>query len=147
LPAIFKLHKLSAQIAALQGAMQKKEKEFAHIVKVGRTELQEAVPITLGQEFSAFAEAFARDRWRVFKCEERLRLVNLGGTAVGTGLTAPRSYIFLVIETLRRVTGLGLARGETVTDQTANSDCFVEVSGILKPTHRTCARFPGICAF
>ena len=130
--AIFKLRELSAQIAGLQGVLQKKEKEFAKIVKIGRTELQEAVPITLGQEFGAFSEAIARDRWRVFKCEERLRLVNIGGTAVGTGLTAPREYIFLVIETLRRVTGLGLARGENLVDQTANSDSFVEVSGILK---------------
>jgi len=130
--AIFALRELSPAIASLQGAFQKKEKEFAKIVKIGRTELQEAVPITLGQEFSAFAEAFARDRWRTFKCEERLRLVNLGGTAVGTGLTAPRSYIYLVIEILRQETGLGLARGETVLDQTANSDSLVEVSGILK---------------
>jgi len=130
--AILKFRQLSPQIAALQGVFQKKEKEFAKVVKVGRTELQEAVPITLGQEFGAFSEAIARDRWRVFKCEERLRLVNLGGTAVGTGLTAPRSYIFLVIETLRQITGLGLARGENVLDQTANSDSFVEVSGILK---------------
>jgi aspartate ammonia-lyase len=59
-------------------------------------------------------------------------LVNIGGTAVGTGITAPRSYIFLVIEKLRDITGLGLTRGENVLDQTANSDCFVEVSGILK---------------
>ncbi|MCU0665511.1 MAG: aspartate ammonia-lyase [Candidatus Omnitrophica bacterium] len=130
--AIFKFRELSAQIAGLQGVFQKKEKEFAKVVKIGRTELQEAVPITLGLEFSAFSEAVARDRWRAFKCEERLRLVNIGGTAVGTGLTAPRSYIFLVIETLRQATGLGLARGETVLDQTANSDSFVEVSGILK---------------
>jgi aspartate ammonia-lyase len=129
---ILKFRELSQNIAELQGSFQRKEKEFAKIVKIGRTELQEAVPITLGQEFSAFAEAIARDRWRVFKCEERLRLVNIGGTAVGTGLTAPRSYIFLVIETLRQVTGLGLSRGETVLDQTANSDSFVEVSGILK---------------
>ncbi|MFZ2384650.1 MAG: aspartate ammonia-lyase [Candidatus Omnitrophota bacterium] len=130
--AILKFRELSAQIAALQGALQNKEKEFAKVVKIGRTELQEAVPITLGREFGAFSEAIARDRWRVFKCEERLRIVNIGGTAVGTGLTAPREYIFLVIETLRRVTGLGLARGENLVDQTANSDSFVEVSGILK---------------
>jgi aspartate ammonia-lyase len=129
---IFDFRKLSQKITQLQGSLQKKEKEFAKIVKIGRTELQEAVPITLGQEFSAFAEAIARDRWRTFKCEERLRLVNIGGTAVGTGIAAPRSYIFLVIETLREVTGLGLSRGETVLDQTANSDSFVEVSGILK---------------
>jgi len=112
--------------------LQRKEKEFAGIVKVGRTELQEAVPMTLGAEFSAWAEAVARDRWRTFKCEERLRVVNLGGTAVGTGLGAPRDYIFLVIEKLRVLTGLGISRGENSVGETANADSFVEVSGILK---------------
>jgi aspartate ammonia-lyase len=128
---IFALRALSAQAAALQGAFQRKEQEFASVVKMGRTEMQEAVPVTLGAEFGAFAEAFSRDRWRTFKCEERLRVVNLGGTAVGTGLTAPRSYIFLVIDKLREATGLGLSRGENLLDQTANTDCFVEVSGML----------------
>lgn len=130
--AIYRLRDLAQVIADLQGAFQEKEKEFAAIVKMGRTELQEAVPITLGAEFSAFAEAFSRDRWRTFKCEERLRVVNLGGTAVGTGLAAPRDYIFLVIEKLREVTGLGLSRGENILGETANADAFVEVSGILK---------------
>lgn len=130
--AIFLLRDLSNAIAHLQGAFQEKEKEFAAIVKLGRTELQEAVPITLGAEFSAFAEAFSRDRWRTFKCEERLRVVNLGGTAVGTGLAAPRNYIFLVIEKLREVTGLGLSRGENIMGETAHADSFVEVSAILK---------------
>ncbi len=130
--AIYRLRDLAQAIAGLQGAFQEKEKEFAAIVKLGRTELQEAVPITLGAEFSAFAEAFSRDRWRTFKCEERLRVVNLGGTAVGTGLAAPRDYIFLVIEKLREVTGLGLSRGENIMGETANADAFVEVSGILK---------------
>ncbi len=130
--AIFLLRDLSKAIAHLQGAFQEKEKEFAAIVKLGRTELQEAVPITLGAEFSAFAEAFSRDRWRTFKCEERLRVVNLGGTAVGTGLAAPRNYIFLVIEKLREVTGMGLSRGENIMGETAHADSFVEVSAILK---------------
>ena len=130
--AILKIRRLADEIAGLQGEFQKKEKEFAAIVKMGRTELQLAVPLTLGMEFSAFAQAFARDRWRTFKCEERLRIVNLGGTAVGTGLVAPRNYIFRVIEKLREITGLGLARGENLVDQTANIDLFVEVSGILK---------------
>jgi aspartate ammonia-lyase len=123
---------LSQTIARVQGAFQKKEKEFAKIVKVGKTELQEAVPITLGGEFSAFGEALARDRWRTFKCEERLRVVNIGGTAVGTGLSSPRSFIFLVIEKLREISGLGLSRGENLLEATANTDPFVEVSGILK---------------
>ena len=130
--AILLLRELSQTIARVQGSFQRKEKEFARIVKVGKTELQEAVPITLGAEFSAFGEAMARDRWRTFKCEERLRVVNLGGTAVGTGLNAPRSYIFLAVEKLREVTGLGLSRGENLLDATANTDPFVEVSGILK---------------
>jgi aspartate ammonia-lyase len=129
---IFKLRSLSESLAALQNEFQYKEQEFADIIKTGRTELQEAVPITLGAEFSAFAEAFARDRWRTFKAEERIRLVNIGGTAVGTGLTAPRKYIFLVIEKLRQLTGQGLSRGENCVDQTANADCFVEVSGIMQ---------------
>jgi aspartate ammonia-lyase len=129
--AIYGLRELSAALAALQGAFQRMEKDFAGIVKLGRTEMQDAVPMTLGAEFSAFAEAFARDRWRTFKCEERLRVVNLGGTAIGTGLTAPRSYIFLVIEKLREVTGLGLTRAENLLDATANADCFVEVAGSL----------------
>ncbi len=126
------LRKLSQSAAELQGAFQKKEKEFAEVVKIGRTEFEAAVPMTLGAEFSAFAEALGRDRWRTFKCEERLRTVNLGGTAVGTGLGAPQRYIFLVIEKLREVTGLGLNRAENLVDQTANQDSFVEVSGILK---------------
>ena len=130
--SIFGLRRLSSAIATLQGAFQEKEKALGAIVKIGRTELQEAVPMTLGAEFAAFSEAFSRDRWRTFKGEERLRVVNLGGTAVGTGLTAPRDFIFLVIEKLREVTGLGLSRGENLTGETANADVFVEVSGILK---------------
>ena len=129
---MFKLSSLSEQIAELQGAFQLKEKEFSHIIKIGRTELQDAVPITLGLEFSAFAEAFGRDRWRMFKSQERIRTVNIGGTAVGTGLTAPRDYIFLVIEKLRTITNLGICRADNLVDNTANNDAFVEVSGIIK---------------
>ncbi len=130
--AILGLKTLSEAAAQLQGAFQQKEKEFVGIIKIGRTELQEAVPLTLGAEFAAFAEAAARDRWRTFKCEERLRVVNLGGTAIGTGLGAPHRYIFLLIEKLREITGLGLSRSENMIDATANADPFVEVSGILK---------------
>lgn len=130
--AIDLLRELNVNISDLQRAFQEKEDEFAHIIKIGHTEMQEAVPLTLGAEFGAFAEAVARDRWRTFKCEERLRIVNIGGTAIGTGLTAPRNYIFLVIEKLREISGIGLSRGENCIDQTANADVFVEVSGILK---------------
>ncbi len=130
--AIRLLQPLSEACAQLQGALQKKEAEFASILKLGRTEMQDAVPITLGQEFSAWAEAVARDRWRLYKVEERLREVNLGGTAVGTGLNAERKYVFGVVERLRALTGIGLARDENMIDTTQNADVFVEVSGLLK---------------
>ena len=117
--------------ASLQGALQKKEREFADIVTTGRTELQPAVPMTLGAIFSGFAEAAGRDRWRTFKCEERVRTVNLGGTAVGSGLAAPRAYIFRVTDILRELTGYPLARAENLVDQTANIDSLVEIVGIL----------------
>lgn len=130
--AIRRLRDLEREVVALLEEFQNKEKAFAHIVKVGRTQLQDAVLITLGREMSAYAEAFGRDRWRIYKCEERLRVLNLGGTAVGTGLAAPRQYIFRVTEHLRSITGLGLARSENLVETTQNNDVFVEVSGILK---------------
>jgi aspartate ammonia-lyase len=132
LAAIRGLRVLEASVLALQEEFQGLEKRFAHVVKVGRTQFQDAVLTTLGREMSAYAEAFNRDRWRIYKCEERLRVVNLGGTAIGTGLGAPRDFIFRAIEVLRANTGIGLARAENLIDATQNADVFVEVSGILK---------------
>jgi len=130
--AITRLRQLEREIVALLEAFQEQEKATAHIVKVGRTQLQDAALTTVGREMAAYAEAFGRDRWRIYKCEERLRVVNLGGTAIGTGLGAPRQYIFRVVEQLRAITGLGLARAENLVEATQNADVFVEVSGILK---------------
>ena len=130
--AIRLLRQLEQSVLELQEAFQQKEKEFAHIVKIGRTQLQDAVLTTLGREMSAYAEAFNRDRWRIYKCEERLRVVNLGGTAIGTGLGAPKQFIFTVVDRLRESTSIGLARAENLIDGTQNADVFVEVSGILK---------------
>jgi aspartate ammonia-lyase len=130
--AIRLLRLLEQSVLELQEAFQQKEKEFTHIVKIGRTQLQDAVLTTLGREMSAYAEAFNRDRWRIYKCEERLRVVNLGGTAIGTGLGAPRKFIFRVTDRLRENTGIGLARSENLIDSTQNTDVYVEVSGILK---------------
>jgi aspartate ammonia-lyase len=130
--AIGRLRKLEEQVVGLQEAFQAKERQFAQVVKVGRTQLQDAVLLTLGREMSAYAEAFSRDRWRIYKCEERLRVVNLGGTAIGTGLGAPRQFLFRVVENLRQLSGLGLARAENLVEATQNADVFVEVSGILR---------------
>ena len=117
--AILALHDLERSVVTLQEAFQAKEKQLAQVVKIGRTELQDAVLTTLGREMAAYADALARDRWRIYKCEERLRVVNLGGTAIGTGLGAPRQYIFRVVERLREITGLGLARAENLIDGNA----------------------------
>ena len=130
--AIASLRTLEAAVVELQEAFQRKERELADVVKVGRTEMQDAVLITLGREMGAYAEAFTRDRWRIYKCEERLRVVNLGGTAIGTGLGAPRAYIFRVVDVLRELCGFGLARAENLVEATQNADVFVEVSGMLK---------------
>jgi len=130
--AIQLLRALEREVVGLLEEFQEKEKAFAHVVKIGRTQLQDAVLVTLGREMSAYAEAFGRDRWRIYKCEERLRVINLGGTAIGTGLAAPRQYIFQVVEHLRSITGLGVARAENMIEATQNTDVFVEVSGILK---------------
>jgi len=143
LAAIERLHVLEGAVVGLQEALQAQERALAHVVKVGRTELQDAVLITLGRELGAYAEALGRDRWRISKCEERLRVVNLGGTAVGTGLGAPRQYIFRVVDALREVSGVGLARAENLLEATQNADAFVEVSGLLKTLAVTLVKVSG----
>jgi aspartate ammonia-lyase len=129
--ALWLLKDLEAAVSRLQEAFQAKESAFAQVVKVGRTECMDAVPLTLGMEFGAFAEAISRDRWRIFKCRERIKQVSLGGTAIGTGLGAPREFIFRAADHLRALTGLPISRAENLVDATANADPFVEVSGIL----------------
>lgn len=143
LAAIRLLLPLSQAMADLQAALQSKEAEFAGVLKLGRTEMQDAVPLTLGQEFSAYAQAVARDRWRLYKVEERLRQVNLGGTAVGTGLNADRRYLYAVVDKLRALSGVGLARAENPIDPTQNADVFVEVSGLLKAAAVNLAKIAG----
>jgi aspartate ammonia-lyase len=134
--AIELLRELSGECAKLQESLQQKENELEGIPKLGRTELMDAVPVTLGAEFGAYAQAIARDRWRLYKSEERLRQVNLGGAAVGRDAAAPdsqyRKYRQRVIEVLREITGIGLAAAEYPMDITQNCDVFVEVSGLLK---------------
>ncbi len=130
--AMFACGELEQAVSELADAFQRKEKQFADIVKLGRTQLQDAVLTTLGREMGGYAEAFSKDRWRIYKCRERLRTVNLGGTAIGTGLGAPQKYIFMVADELRKITNLPIARAENLCQATANWDEIVEVSGILK---------------
>ncbi len=130
--AIKEIRTLSDECSKLQESLQKKELEYADVIKLGRTELMDALPITLGQEFGSYAQAIARDRWRIYKVEERLRQINLGGTAVGTGSNTSRKFTYRVTDILRDLTDMGLARAEYPMDLTQNNDVFVEVSGLLK---------------
>lgn len=130
--ALTLLVELETRVSRLQEALQVKEGELRDVVKVGRTELTDAVPMTLGMTFGAFADSVARDRWRIFKSRERIKKVNLGGTAIGTGLGAPRDYVLKVTNTLRDIVCLPVSRAENLVDATQNMDSLVEVSGMLK---------------
>lgn len=129
---LWKLKNLEKELIGLINSCQQKETSFAAVVKIGRTQLQDAVLTTLGRSFGAFADAFARDRWRIEKCRERVRVVNLGGTAIGTGIGAPKQYIFSVTDYLREIAAVPVARSENLIDATQNCDPFVEVMGMLK---------------
>lgn len=130
--SIYLLRELADSFAKLQNSLQKKENEFKNVLKLGRTQFQDAVPITLGQEFGAYAQAIARDRWRIYNAEERLRSVNLGGTAVGNSISAPKDYVLNVNSILKKITKLPIAKSEDLIDATQNMDVFVEVHGLIK---------------
>lgn len=130
--ALYQLKELQDSFAVLQNTCQQKEHEFKNVVKIGRTQLQDAVPITLGQEFGAYGQAFARDRWRIYNAEERLRSVNLGGTAIGSSVAAQKDYVLNVNSILKKITKLPIAKAEDLIDATQNLDVFVEVHGIVK---------------
>ncbi|MBC5625322.1 aspartate ammonia-lyase [Clostridium sp. NSJ-49] len=122
-------------LKALEIAFSEKAREFADIVKMGRTEMQDAVPISLGAEFKAFSRAIGRDVKRIDAVKEELLGVNLGGTAVGTGITASRKYMDTVVDELSNVSGLNVYQVEDLIDGTQNLDKYSEVSSQLK----TCA--------
>jgi aspartate ammonia-lyase len=126
------LEVLKKEVVLLINELRKKEKEFSSILKIGRTELQDAVPITLGMEFSAWAEAISRDRQRLEKTQERLREINLGGTAVGTGLNAHPDFSMKAIGFLNQISKLSLIKANNMFENTQNCDVFANASGALK---------------
>lgn len=129
---LWRLECVAKATTGLQDALQQKEIEFADVLKIGRTEMQDAVPVTLGQEFAAWAQAVGRDLGRLQNVSERLSTVNLGGTAVGTGINADLEYIRHASDILTQLTGLSLRRAENMMDITQNCDAFTEVSGAVK---------------
>jgi aspartate ammonia-lyase len=130
--SIYLLKELSDSFSYLKNSLQKKETEFKNILKLGRTQFQDAVPVTLGQEFGAYTEAIARDVLRISNCEEKLKFVNLGGTAVGNSVSAPKEFVANVNNALKKITKLPIGKSENLIDATQNLDSFVEVHGIIK---------------
>ncbi|MBN1196694.1 MAG: aspartate ammonia-lyase [Candidatus Aminicenantes bacterium] len=126
------LRRLHDAVEELQKRLQEKEREFAGFLKVGRTELQDAMPLSLGQEFSAWAEAMTRFRWRLNKAMDWVREVNISGTAVGTGINADHRYRAAVVERLRRRVEEPLTLSRNLVDATQNADQLVEVSGLVR---------------
>lgn len=126
------IDKLLNAMEALRQTFVQKAKEFDDIIKMGRTHLQDAVPIRLGQEFEAYARVLARDIKRVSQTRENLYEVNMGATAVGTGLNAEPKYIERVVELMRNFTGYPLQNAEHLVDATQNTDAYTEVSSALK---------------
>jgi len=111
---------------------QKKAKEFDHVIKMGRTHLQDAVPIRLGQEFEAYSRVIKRDIQRIQETKENLYEINMGATAIGTALNANPEYIKLVVKFLRDISELPLKNAENLVDSTQNTDAYTEVSSALK---------------
>lgn len=126
------LEKTHADLLRLYDVLMEKSEEFDSIIKMGRTQMQDAVPIRLGQEFAAYAGAIQRDIWRIGKVKKELKTVNLGGTAIGTSINADRGYVRSVVPMLDKITGLNLVQAENLVDATQNLDAFVAVSGIIK---------------
>ncbi|MCC9181625.1 aspartate ammonia-lyase [Mycolicibacterium mageritense] len=140
---------LQVQIAALHATMTDlaaafgtKAAEFATVLKMGRTQLQDAVPMTLGQEFSTYAVMLAEDAERLQEAARLVTEINLGGTAIGTGLNAHPRYAALVCEKLSAITGFQLSTAGNLVEATQDVGAFVQVSGVLK---RTALKLSKIC--
>jgi aspartate ammonia-lyase len=126
------LQLLEEQINLLRLKIEDLEKNNREKLRPGYTQMQEAVPSSFGLLFSTYNEALSRDWWRVSKCSERIKQVNLGGGAIGTGLAIPRFFIMEVVPELRKLTGLPLAHSENLADATSNLDKWVEIHATLK---------------
>lgn len=126
------IDKLLITLRALQQAFDQKAKQFESVIKMGRTHLQDAVPIRMGQSFEAYSRMLGRDIQRIERTKQHLYEVNMGATAVGTGLNADPRYIKRVVELLAEFSGYPLIHAEHLVDATQNTDAYTEVSASLK---------------
>ncbi|MBI1965266.1 MAG: aspartate ammonia-lyase [Betaproteobacteria bacterium] len=126
------IHRLTFEMAELRAAFAEKAAEFAGVLKLGRTQLQDAVPMTLGQEFSTYAVMLEEDEQRLKEACLLIHEINLGATAIGTGITAHPDYAPLVRRKLADITGIELVTAGNLVEATQDAGAFVQVSGVLK---------------
>ena len=126
------LQNLKKQLLRLYDALNEKAKEFDHVIKMGRTQMQDAVPIRLGQEFKAYSVAIMRDIHRMDKAMDERRTLNMGGTAIGTGINADENYLRRIVPNLSEISGMEFIQAFDLIDATQNLDSFVAVSGAVK---------------
>ena len=128
----FGIRRLAAEMDALRKAFESKALEFASVLKVGRTQLQDAVPMTLGQEFSTYAVMLEEDRERLAEAAALIREINLGATAIGTGINVHPDYARLVTRRLSEISGVELVVSPNLIEATQDAGAFVQLSGVLK---------------
>ncbi|MBL8057837.1 MAG: aspartate ammonia-lyase [Anaerolineales bacterium] len=126
------IRRLREAMAGLRLEFEIKAREFADVLKMGRTQLQDAVPMTLGQEFSTYAVMLAEDEERLREAALLIQEINLGATAIGTGINAPPEYAPRVCQHLRRLTGIDLVTAHNLVEATQDAGAFVQLSGVLK---------------
>lgn len=126
------LKPLVRELGRLEMELNIKAEEFDDVIKMGRTQLQDAVPMRLGQTFRGYASMVLRDKKRIENSYKEMYAVNLGGTAIGTAINVPDSYLYNIVPNLSKVTGYPLKQAENLFDATENLDGFVAVSGALK---------------
>lgn len=134
------LKKALVALEDFYNSLMNKAIEFDSVIKMGRTEMQDAVPISFGQAFRAYASPFKRDIERFNQAIKELSILNMGGTAIGTGITADKDYIKNVVPTLSKVCGIEFSQADDLVDATQNLDCFVYVSGIIKSCATTMSK-------
>jgi aspartate ammonia-lyase len=132
LATYFEIQELLPAMASLRGAFQAKAEEFKNILKIGRTQLQDAVPMTLDQEFNSFASMIAADEQRLRDSAALLFEINMGGTAIGTGINAPVGYADLVTSKLAEFSGVPVFKAKDLIAATGDTGVFADISGILK---------------
>ncbi len=126
------LSKLEEEVNKTRSQLEILENKYRNSMRIGYTQMQEAVPTSFGRLFGTYQEALSRDWWRISKCFERIKVINLGGSAIGTGITVPKFFIFHVAEELRQIVQLPLTKSDNLQDATSNLDSLVEVHGIIK---------------